>query len=269
MPEYRECLAHFLFLLWFLQYCQQKNLDLHVLGLWADKTMGKAAKRRKIPASQDMVFQLNNTSRDKRGNKGNQGFLWPPMWQRTLKNQDSPSINQLEWKGVKTTMRAVILDFGLLHFQLAYLTHTSIQCFHMRTWETVVKPSPCSNRGYRIALAFEFHDYVVAFLSIDNLVQPLWVESASELPPPPTDVYDFPVFLSEVAGWIREWLMSNRSSYACEVIRKDGKKVFGGVGVYTVCELFFDAEVFDCPSQTARLCEAFWTFAHRSHTHLA
>lgn len=187
MPEYRECIAHFLFLLWFLEYCQHKNLDLHVLGLWADKVKGKAVRNRKIPASKDLVFQLCNTSKDKRGRKGNQGFLWPPMWQKGSKNQDPPSINRLEWKDVRTTTRAIVLDFGVLHFQvgpnpfifsmrlivpqLAYLTHTSVQCFNKKTWENVVKQTPNSNRGYRIAIAFEFYDYVVAFLSIDNLVQ--------------------------------------------------------------------------------------------------
>jgi len=76
---------------------------------------------------------------------------------------------------------------------------------------------------------------------------------------------------------------------ACEVIRKAGNKVWGGVGVYTISELFFDGgnilaplimpvhannillgispflterEVFDLPSRTARLCEAIWSYAH-------
>ena len=29
-----------------------------------------------------------------------------------------------------------------------------------------------------------------------------------------------------------------------------------------------EMEVFDSPSRTARLCEALWNFAHRSHTKL-
>ena len=72
---------------------------------------------------------------------------------------------------------------------------------------------------------------------------------------------------------------------------------FGGVGTYTVAELFFiagsyslhiveemlihsfgipglspflsEGELFGCPSRLARLCEALWTFAHRAHTKLA
>jgi hypothetical protein len=113
MPEYRECLAHFLFLEWFLKYCQQKGLDLHVLDLWTDKTAGKNAKRLKSPS---FVFKLDHNSKEKRGNQGNQGNLWPPMWR---KSSEHHSISLLEWKEVRTTSRAIILNFGALHFQVS------------------------------------------------------------------------------------------------------------------------------------------------------
>lgn len=29
-----------------------------------------------------------------------------------------------------------------------------------------------------------------------------------------------------------------------------------------------EREVFDCPSRTARLCDAFWEYAHRTHSDL-
>ncbi|KIM47141.1 hypothetical protein M413DRAFT_64021 [Hebeloma cylindrosporum] len=171
MPEYRECIAHFLFLLWFLRYCQQKGLDLHVLGLWTDKTAGKKGKK---PKPTDLVFMLDHNSKDKRGNAGNQGYLWPPMWRKSSENPNPPSISLLELQGVRTTSRAIILNFGALHFQLAYLTHTSVQCFNKHTWDTVIRKTPIATRGYRIALAIEFSDYVMAFLSIDQLIQVLY-----------------------------------------------------------------------------------------------
>lgn len=85
-----------------------------------------------------------------------------------------------------------------------------------------------------------------------------------------------------------------RNALACEAMRTDGSKVWGGVGVYTASEIFFDAgmliaglfsvfltshfvgvspflteaEVFDSPSRTARLCEALWNYAFKSHTEL-
>ena len=83
MPEYHEYITHYLFLLWFLQYCQQKGLDLHVLGFWTDKTAGKNVKK---PKTTDVVFRLDHNSKDKQGNAGNQGYLWPPMWQKSSEN---------------------------------------------------------------------------------------------------------------------------------------------------------------------------------------
>jgi len=121
MPEYRECIAHFLFLSWFLQYCQQKGLDLHVLGHWTEKTAGKNAKK---PKTTDVVFRPDHNSKDKWGNAGNQGYLWPPMWQKSSENLNPPSISLLELQGVHTTSRAIILKFGILHFQVRLLNIT-------------------------------------------------------------------------------------------------------------------------------------------------
>ena len=60
----------------------------------------------------------------------------------------------------------------------------------------------------------------------------------------PSDVYDdYFKFLNEVAEWIAERARSSskRSGLACEAIQINGNKVWGGVGVYTVCELFMDS----------------------------
>jgi hypothetical protein len=35
MPEIRECIAHYLCMLWFFQFCLEQKLDLQVLALWA------------------------------------------------------------------------------------------------------------------------------------------------------------------------------------------------------------------------------------------
>ena len=137
-----------------------------------------------------------------------------------------------------------------------------MQCFNKHTWDNVIRKTPTSTRSYCIALAIEFSDYVMAFLSIDQLIQVLYsffkqlensltnflalvgcqLADESKLPLPPHDVYSsYPEFLAEVSNWIRECWTLGRLSYACEVIRKQGRGVFGGVGVYTICELFFDA----------------------------
>ena len=66
-----------------------------------------------------------------------------------------------------------------------------------------------------------------------------------DLPSTPTDVYtNYFKFLETVAAWIEERAnqsRAKRNGLACEVIRLNGNKIWGGVGVYTVCELFFDS----------------------------
>lgn len=74
--------------------------------------------------------------------------------------------------------------------------------------------------------------------------QPSWALSAVDLPSSPADVYtDYFKFLETVAAWIeqRAKLQMKRKGLACEVIRLNGNKIWGGVGVYTVSELFFDS----------------------------
>jgi len=44
-----------------------------------------------------------------------------------------------------------------------------------------------------------------------------------------------------VAKWIVSRAQMPRRGLACEVMRTDGSKVWGGVGVYTASEIFFDA----------------------------
>ena len=66
-------------------------------------------------------------------------------------------------------------------------------------------------------------------------------------PPPPADVYKKPYveFLSTVADWIESRAKLKHTGLACVVMRTSaGNKVWGGVGVYTISEIFFDAGKF-------------------------
>jgi len=38
------------------------------------------------------------------------------MWQKSSENLNPPSISLLELQGVHTTSRAIILNFGILHY---------------------------------------------------------------------------------------------------------------------------------------------------------
>lgn len=116
---------------------------------------------------------------------------------------------------------------------------------------------------------------------------------------------DYRQFLELVANWIRQHMASSssRCSLVCEVMR-DANQVWFGVGVYTVCEILFmagmfifkifyylnrqtlpllanlninhpgvspflkEVEVFDNPSRTSQICEAFWAYQHKTITDL-
>jgi hypothetical protein len=80
--------------------------------------------------------------------------------------------------------------------------------------------------------------------------QPEWesAEDTAAISSPP--IYDdYRSFLNGVADWIedrRTSLGKDRQGLACEVVR-GAQDVWCGVGVYTVCELFFDAGMFQQP----------------------
>jgi len=116
MPEIRECIAHFLFLLWFYEYCLKNHLDLTLLGLWADAPDNNPGEKKLANGS---VYRLQATSTAVRGANRAQTPLWPPMWRKTASQDDPPPLNQLKLQGVSCTNRAIIMDMGELKFQVS------------------------------------------------------------------------------------------------------------------------------------------------------
>lgn len=115
MPEIRECIAHSLFLLWFYEYCLENQVDLTLLGLWADAPDNNPGEQRLANGS---VYRLEATSTAARGTNGAQTSLWPPMWQKTVTGEDPPTLDRLKLQGVDYTTRAIIMDMGDLKFQV-------------------------------------------------------------------------------------------------------------------------------------------------------
>ncbi|KAF8150037.1 hypothetical protein B0H34DRAFT_633671, partial [Crassisporium funariophilum] len=105
-----------------------------VKGLWAD-TSDKPAETK---LSNGKVYKLEATSTVKRGSMSAQTPLWPQMWIKTVENPNPPAIEALIWQGVSYTNRSIIMDFGVLHFQLKYLTHTSIQIFARKDLDELI-----------------------------------------------------------------------------------------------------------------------------------
>ncbi|KAG6904984.1 hypothetical protein DXG01_005821 [Tephrocybe rancida] len=127
MPEYRECLAHFLLLFWWYEYFFGKT-SMALLALWADASKDEAlGPLLKVPGVKEgLVYKLEATSTTQRGTNNYQDYLWPHMWRKDAKNPSPPSIQTLSLKGITMTGRAVTLNLGALYLRIAYLTHTSV-----------------------------------------------------------------------------------------------------------------------------------------------
>ncbi|KAF8176895.1 hypothetical protein K438DRAFT_1846331 [Mycena galopus ATCC 62051] len=269
MPECRECKASYLVLNVTLGVILAKYGPLRLLHIDADATDKEAARFAKDhPARSGLAYTIDSSSSVARGVNKAQGYIFPPMWRTSGKNNTAPlgSLTDLALTGVSYTHRALILDLGELFLMIQWLTHTSVQMYSRDVYERSVKPVNKKTRKFRIGIALVFEEYVVAFLSSDLVFQPT-----------PSDFYDPEwEFLTALAKWMQSRLSMDRNGLACEVIRA-ANEVFLGIGVYTVVEIFFlaglspfltEAEVFSNPSRVARFCSGYFEFLHKSETDL-
>ncbi|KAF5323080.1 hypothetical protein D9611_009251 [Ephemerocybe angulata] len=260
MPEYREVTAHYVHVQLCLEKLQETN-STTVLDIWADPSL-KAHEADLSPTK--CVIRLTRSMNVTRGSKSSKVSLFPQILPH-----DKP-ISSLAFRDVSMTPRAVRLDFTVMHLQF----------FSQNLWDEV-KATSQEKRKFRVGMAFEFKTHVLAFVSLDNLFQPFWALRAIDLPEGHIDAYkDLRGFLFSLVRWMENRRKRNRLGLATEIIRKGekGKNVFGGVGKYTVLELFFmgglspfltEQDVFDDPSRTARFILALWCYQHHSVTKIA
>ncbi|KAJ3551199.1 hypothetical protein NM688_g4847 [Phlebia brevispora] len=292
MPEYRELIAsHYTVRRW-LDDEHYSHYNLSLQALWADVTRAEKAAAVHPRAKQGHVFKLSPTDSYFRGSGNDKRPLFPPApWSgegeiaevrldpggqeimdcsdvsRAPVQQFRP-LCALTLQDVQATPRTILLNMGELYFQAHLQTHVTCQVYTRTQWDEEVCRVVAEQRGFKIAMAFDFGPHgVLAFVSMDLLFTPNWASKLNELPPCLPDVYtDYKSFVDGVAHWIieRRTGVSNRGGLAVIVIR-DANKVFAGIGVYTVIEVFFLAglsvflteyEVFSSPSRVARLCEA-------------
>ncbi|KAF6760743.1 hypothetical protein DFP72DRAFT_1091967 [Ephemerocybe angulata] len=289
MPEYRECIGHGQTGLWYLEKLQQiQPLGCRLLDLWGDLTVAEDSFiQHVIPFRYEKSKKKPNTYL--RGKSGAQTSVFPTEVLRTgiLVKDLNLVLEEVRYDG-----RAIYLCFdGMTYLKLSFLTHTSMQLYSRRLWESsVVRSQKRDHRGFKVGLALEFPDFFWSFNTFDLVFQPEWVvlgpvdmcilDSRSRYKLG-RDVYlEYHKFILDLVRWRKSRRMhgGDRDGLAWKVIRsKVGKPwardVFHGVGVYTASEIFFkaglrinltEAEVFDDPSRTARLCEAFWTWAFQS-----
>src|ERR1700728_3422350 len=117
MPEFRECLAHYIFIIWLWNNHKSEYI---LLGLWADLTDSEV--KRSGLAKNGLVQKLRPTSTIKRGSKGSQTCIYPPTLQKTKKIQNPAPLSMLELKEISHNPRAIFLDFGSLRLKVSHLS---------------------------------------------------------------------------------------------------------------------------------------------------
>ncbi|KAF5315917.1 hypothetical protein D9611_004821 [Ephemerocybe angulata] len=276
MPEYRECTGHGQTGHVYLQILQKDPNGCHLQGLWGDTTTVEDAKgKRVIPH----VIPFLHGCKSARGNPNQRGLVIPSELAKK-----AVSIKDLGWvlQKVLYDPRTIVLCFGDRYLKLAFLTHTSMQLYPRNMWENTVMTTEKTER-FKVGLALEFLHHIWSFNSRDLVFKPTWVKFA------PMELYikderrrydlgrdvffQFSLFLQDLVRWRSERMSGSRTGLAMKVIRNADGTPFYGLGVYTASEVFSKAgipldakekDVFDDPSSTGRLCEAWWTWAYQS-----
>ncbi|KAF4606217.1 hypothetical protein EYR38_000266 [Pleurotus pulmonarius] len=261
----------------------KKNTSKLLLrNIYIDATKSEQQRSQAHPlAKQGLPYPLAPGSKVKRGPRFAQGLVYPPM---------ACSIPDAAFRlvGVHFNPRNVLLQFnssslheetaGQWWMQVQMLTHTVLQVYDADQWgrasQKLTNDHCTQKRGFKIGMALDFGDYVMAFLTMDNLFRVFYARNRETLPAPLFDIYnDFKESLKLIIDWAESRANDDRSGLAAEAIRK-AAGTFVGIGVYTISEIMHRAgllpiltekEVFDNPSQFARLIEAFYCHAARAH----
>ncbi|KAF8987634.1 hypothetical protein BDZ89DRAFT_1152618 [Hymenopellis radicata] len=283
MPEITELTASHALVKNFLETYKDEPLILK--KLWVDATIAEteAAQRSKSgknsPAAHELPYPLRSNSVIERGPYRAQQRVYPEFLAKTKTEIATCGfrLKNTEFNPRNLIFQLVSLTSAQLWIQVQFLTHTVVQIYRACQWTDSICQTAYSVRHFRVGLALDFGTWVIAFLTLDNMFTPFYATKRARLPAQHADVYaEFPEWLNAVVEWAAQRARNgdaSRSRFAMYVIR-DARDVWGGVGVYTVAEIFFmaglspfltEAEIFDCPSRFARLCEAYYTFAATAH----
>ncbi|KAH6871280.1 hypothetical protein BKA70DRAFT_1488984 [Coprinopsis sp. MPI-PUGE-AT-0042] len=274
MPELRELIASYKTVKWGLDL--YKDSPRNVLGFWSDMTDDEEEA---FDAEDGLVRQLDGSEWEVlRGSQGGQSALLPPQLLYSI-DGERPEIAFTDLEIIDTSFheRALLLDLGPLKLKLAYLTHTSVQIYSREQWDNTIRNVAKQDRKFRIGLAIETRDFILAFVSLDQLFQPTWATTWDGLGVSLPYVYtDYTRWLENVACWVFHEVTHPSDRSIATALRND-KAVFNGIGAYTVTEVCTLAgipiyehvrAVAENPSRMARLCEAIWVYAHKSETEL-
>ncbi|KZP14198.1 hypothetical protein FIBSPDRAFT_959913 [Athelia psychrophila] len=162
----------------------------------------------------------------------------------------------LRLRSVAFAARNVILDFGSAWAQVQLFTHTNLQIYTRSEWYDTICLVDKNKRGFKIGIAFEFEEWVLAFPTMDFLICVYWRVDRESLPSSiQHDIYDdWLGFLGAVVSWVKIMKPKNdRGMLAITAVRhatmelspaqlaegRTPQRLFAGAGVYTVVEFFF------------------------------
>ncbi|KIM90111.1 hypothetical protein PILCRDRAFT_84268 [Piloderma croceum F 1598] len=153
---------------------------LRVLGLWADATALQEAEGNwpdNHPAAKGLVYQLGPKDPHEvlRCHKNIR-----PVFSADDTHPNGPyalPLDALELKGLHYTSSALLFDFGQAWLEVNFLLHTSTQLFSKEVWVNSICKMEKSSRPFKVAMAIEFDDHVLAFLSKDLIFQGTWART--------------------------------------------------------------------------------------------
>ncbi|KAF8954246.1 hypothetical protein BDZ97DRAFT_1766393 [Flammula alnicola] len=277
MPEYMEFHTDYIHIDYFINNTSSENRLLK--GIFIDATakeLKSGVDLHGSPAASGHVYELESSSTILRG-----GATKEEKKTRVYPNKYATPVGAAT---VAIYTRKCVLWALKQHLELLFWSlrktmveeraigvKLSFSLIQMFRYSRLMNGEMVFTRGFKVGFAFEFETHVLAFLTLDLLIQAHWSDTRQGLPHSPADiVMEYPLFLQELVTWMIERRKTNstRTSIAMNVIR-DHTDIFCGAGVYTIQEVFHRAglspnlvefEIFDCPSLTARLVAAYYHF---------
>ncbi|TDL25100.1 hypothetical protein BD410DRAFT_837346 [Rickenella mellea] len=272
MPELAECWASNHLLCLFVIWLQIKDISSRRLhGIWLDGTAKEQEHAALHPSPSNarlqagLVYRLDpNSSPPMRGQSKKQKPVLPEQY----RDVDS----SLVLKDVLHNARNVILDFTTWFVQIQLFTHCLPQIYSLEDWYGVICNVPKSTRGFKVGLAFELKDWVIAFTSLDLLIGIHWAQTRLKLPAQHVDIFTHPIlFIKLFLHWIDKRCQKYDLRHGAVIyLLRSECHLFAGIGVYTICEIFFIAgispfiserEMFLHPSRIARFVAAYWVWS--------
>ncbi|KAJ7032300.1 hypothetical protein C8F04DRAFT_1359135 [Mycena alexandri] len=284
MPELAEAVASGKLSQLFIQ--EQPLSSCLVKALLADPTQPESSAHPPgSRAASGHVYALESSSAALRGSCSSQTPIYPPLYATNWVEPPVPILKHgLTLVAAETHPRNVLLKFednqGRTYWlQVQLLKHTITQIYNKVDWDEAICVVDSLSRGFKIGIAIEFEHHVLAFTTLDLLIQFYWAETREALPAQQPDVYlEFPRFLEDLVAWIerRRTVQSHRAGNAMTLVR-NSTEIFSGAGAYTLPEIWHmaglspnltEAEVFDSPSRVGRLCGAYYHLGKEVHTTL-